>query len=628
MINYSEFKQSWLEDIVSAKNTVEKGRKFAVKLIEQWLDNSNLIDNGIYYCDGSGDGGIDVAILSPSESEDNAGDTWYLIQSKYGNGFLGADTLLLEGNKIIQTLSGKRKKLNTTTEGVIDKLNEFRHNAGEYDKIVLMFATEDSLNEEEKETLENLRTIGQAQLGSVFDIKSISIQMIYENLQRNSRQVLSVLLNGIFDTNNLEGKELLVGTSSLPELYFFLKEYQKKTGNLDLIYDKNVRRFLGSRGKVNKAMRNTLSNTPEKFGLFNNGITIVTSDFQKSETEGLLISTPHIVNGCQTSRTIWEVLDKKFGSGGRNLSEESRIWRSKAEKGVVVVKIAKVSSDDETLLEEITRFTNSQNAVRDKDFLALENRFQVWKKEMAEMYGIYLEIQRGGSESQKAFQRTNLKTRQFTEFCNASDLLKVYGSAYKKRAGLAFGKNAPFLPGGEVFQSIMSEGEQDGGEFNIVDLYACYLLDMERARHNFGRGATKSSRRQSRYLFLMVIGELLREMMNSAGLIVNNREFSKALVTVMQNKLAKDRLVENALSIVDDYFSDDGDDIILKEAAYKEQNDLNAFLKSERFGLDEEFSSHLFHLIKDYKRTMKKHFRGEQSDQDLIEKVIKPNAAN
>ena len=43
----------------------------------------------------------------------------------------------------------------------------------------------------------------------------------------------------------------------------------------------------------------------------------------------------------------------------------------------------------------VTRYTNSQNAVREKDFLALTSDFCSWQTEMASKYDIYLEIQRG-----------------------------------------------------------------------------------------------------------------------------------------------------------------------------------------------------------------------------------------
>jgi hypothetical protein len=58
-----------------------------------------------------------------------------------------------------------------------------------------------------------------------------------------------------------------------------------------------------------------------------------------------------------------------------------------------------VGAGGESLLQQITRYTNSQNAVRDKDFLALTSDFRSWQAALAGKREVYLEIQRGGWDS-------------------------------------------------------------------------------------------------------------------------------------------------------------------------------------------------------------------------------------
>ena len=111
------------------------------------------------------------------------------------------------------------------------------------------------------------------------------------------------------------------------------------------------------------------------------------------------------MNGCQTTRTIWEVLSNKLDAGGTGRNDELDEWKSRAEKGCVVAKIAKVGIDGEALLQDITRYTNSQNAVRERDFIAINQGFKDWHRELANDYALYLEIQRGGWDSQRAFQK-------------------------------------------------------------------------------------------------------------------------------------------------------------------------------------------------------------------------------
>ena len=411
LVSFEDFKASWLESVTADDpTTVQLGQRFAQKVVSQWLDtNDESLE--VTYCDGSGDGGIDIAVLErggpAGADEELEGDTWYLIQSKYGSAFAGTGTLLLEGQKVIETLNGQRNNLSSLASGLLEKLTNFRAKATERDHIRLVYATVDPLTQKQQDTLEYVRVTGRATLGQLFDVDAISIATIHdaqsEEAQLATRRHLTFPLNGHLAQ---AGSDLLVGSVSLPDLYEFLKGYHKRTGTLDQLYEKNVRRFLGGRVKVNKGMQTTLREAPEKFGLFNNGITITVSDFSIAGSGVYNLVEPYVVNGCQTTRSIWEVLSSKLDAGGSGNSKKLDEWRERAEKGCVVAKIAKVGSDGEALLQDITRYTNSQNAVREKDFVAINQEFKTWHKELAsDRYGFFLEIQRGGWDSQRAIQK-------------------------------------------------------------------------------------------------------------------------------------------------------------------------------------------------------------------------------
>jgi hypothetical protein len=190
---------------------------------------------------------------------------------------------------------------------------------------------------------------------------------------------------------------LRVGCAKLVDLYQFLKLFRDTTQDLDQLYEKNVRKFLGARGKINKGIIATLKEAPEKFGLYNNGITIVATNYSGDELNiSVDLADPFIVNGCQTTKSIWEVFHRKLDAGGTGSDPELEDWKKRASEGVVVIKIAKVGSTGEMLLQAITRFTNSQNAVREKDFLALTGDFRTWQAQLAHDHDLYFEIQRGG----------------------------------------------------------------------------------------------------------------------------------------------------------------------------------------------------------------------------------------
>src|SRR5438034_10308296 len=99
-IPFEAYREAWLEDVRAGEPpTLELGRRFARKLLTQWRDIGDSGDD-LVYCDGSGDGGIDIAYLDRGEEGEEGdetsaeGHTWYLVQSKYGSAFRGSNTLL------------------------------------------------------------------------------------------------------------------------------------------------------------------------------------------------------------------------------------------------------------------------------------------------------------------------------------------------------------------------------------------------------------------------------------------------------------------------------------------------------------------------------------------------------
>src|SRR6266446_5199475 len=165
-VTFNQFRQEWLEDIQKGDpSTVVLGNRFAHKILNQWLDIGDDVDEPVY-CDGAGDGGIDIAHLHRKEAADGGdgdtqamGDTWYLVQSKYGSAFRGVKTLLEESQKVLDTLDGKRSKLSCLTTGLLERLTTFRNQASERDKIVLVFGTEDPLDEAQKRVLEDIKAM-------------------------------------------------------------------------------------------------------------------------------------------------------------------------------------------------------------------------------------------------------------------------------------------------------------------------------------------------------------------------------------------------------------------------------------------------------------------------------------
>jgi hypothetical protein len=613
-------------------STTTLGNRFSHKLLTQWLDVDDQTEDPVY-CDGAGDGGIDIAYLHRKDAADGGsgdgdtqamGDTWYVVQSKYGTAFKGVTTLLEESQKVIDTLDCKRPKLSSLAGALLERLTTFRQQASERDKIVLVFATEEPLSEEQKRVLEDVKAMGRARLGPLFDVEAVSLDVIFKRTldEATGSEVGKVRVNLAADLV-ASGPSLLVGSTSLIDLYEFLKRYKKVTLDLDQLYEKNVRRFLGGRGKVNKAMQATLREQPEQFGLFNNGITLTVANFSKGG-QGYELVEPYVVNGCQTTRTIWEVCQQKLEAGGTGKNETLEEWKGRLKQGVVVTKVVKVGSQGEALLQDITRYTNSQNAVKEKDFLTLTSDFRTWAKEMETKHDVFLEVQRGGWESRRALQKQRPDVKQFKYAANAFDLLKVYGAGWLGEAGTAYGRNAAFLPNGSIFKRIMNG---DGDHlFGVEDLYAAYRVQQATDAFKFGRTAEKPSRRQTKFLFAMVLTELLKDVISRLQQPLTPGSTTKALGKLFSpgNEAALDSLLSFAIQALDDYMDPGEDDSIYNEPAFKNDftNDLNAMLKWEALGKTEADTPRFRALIARFRSVMGMATAG-QKPRDLIAAAIK-----
>jgi hypothetical protein len=300
---------------------------------------------------------------------------------------------------------------------------------------------------------------------------------------------------------------------------------------------------------------------------------------------------------------------------------EIEAWKLRVAHGVVVTKIVKVGNAGEALLQAITRYTNSQNAVREKDFLALTGDFRTWQAELGDRYNIYLEIQRGGWDSQKALQNQNIHVKNFSNNANAADLIKVYGAGWLGEAGLAFSKNPPFLPDGSVFKRIMNGDANLARPFGAADLYAAYLLQQATNAYGFGRGAgNKSTRRQTRFLFYFVVIDLLKDALFRGKLDTNLRSVSDALIAVLETEGARDALLESAIEVIDSYFTQGTENNVFDEPVFVDSfpNDLSGFLKWEKLGRPETDTPMLRSLLAITKQVMGKAFGGGPSQRSIL----------
>jgi len=608
MENIKSFKQIWLSDIDSNASPTEKGKSFLEKFIADWLDPTEAMLADSVYCDGPGDGGIDFAILINGEDREDVsdideplGNTWYLIQSKYGAAFNGVNTLWEEAQKIFKTLRGDGNNLSTKTKELVNRLHTFIKSADpERDRLVLVFALIDDLDELTSREIEKIRNYGRDLFGKTFNINGsifessiISLDTIYNRNIEEAAFKIKVKMRGNL---TMVDDSLLIGSTSIVDFYDFLNSYRSRTNDLDHIFEKNVRKSLGGNVKVNKGIRSTLQAEPEKFGLFNNGITIAVNDFKVDG--GLFeLANPYIVNGCQTTSSIWSVCDCILSSGASIKSKEVSNWEARAKSSHVIIKIVKIGEGENDLLQSITRFTNSQNAVRDRDFIALSNSFQSWRGKFKSKWKIFLEIQKGGWDAEKSKNFGIKGAAKYKDHANAVELMKVYGAGWLQIPGIAYGKNAPFVPGGHIYKDVTN----NESEFDETDLYAAYLLLKSSENQRFGRQSEKESRRQTKYLYCFLSLYLLRSALENKARKSDNRSISKLIVNYHG---IHEHLIDGACEIIDIYMRPNDRYSIDSEKNWKRS--INYYLKSESFGKNLIETENLSDLLNDKIRSFKK----------------------
>jgi hypothetical protein len=470
----------------------------------------------------------------------------------------------------------------------VEGLKTFLSNMGDKDKLEYVVATSRKLADQEREYLDNVRVLGRDKFGDCFDTDSVSVETIYNKVCEEQEIVGPLLSIKLITSVTASTKELHIGATKLTDMFAFMQEYKSKSGDLDMLYEKNVRKFLGNKRKVNKGIEKTIEINPERFGLYNNGITIVAEQLSRSGVDELSLVNPFIVNGCQTTRSIWSVLQRKLNAGGSAPTEKQTEWEARLRQGVVVTKIVLVGAGGEELLTETTRYTNMQNAVSEKDFIALEEDFRTWAPAFNNRFGVFLEIQRGAWEARRAYQKQNpTATPQYSESANAFDLLKAYAAGWLVEPGIAFGKNPPFAPGGSLFNKIVNESS-----FGTDSLFAAYQLQRLAGTYGFGRGAQRQSRGQTRYLFMMVVIDLVKDCLIYLSKNRTNFDLVRAVQSLADVDLLQ-RVGDAAVQVIDDYMTNGAEDSIYLEPEFQKTNDLNAFLKSEKLGKSDEFSPNL-----------------------------------
>ncbi|MBM0788551.1 AIPR protein [Staphylococcus epidermidis] len=140
---------------------------------------------------------------------------------------------------------------------------------------------------------------------------------------------------------------------------------QNQELELSLLFD-NVRGYLGNT-KYNSNIIKTIEQCPNRFFMYNNGLTITAKNIKADYINGKKkfeceINGFQIVNGGQTLRSIYEFCNKEF--------DEEKLATAE-----ILIKIFQTEKNKE-LTNDIAEYTNSQNSISPMDLKSVNN-FQI-----------------------------------------------------------------------------------------------------------------------------------------------------------------------------------------------------------------------------------------------------------
>ena len=141
-----------------------------------------------------------------------------------------------------------------------------------------------------------------------------------------------------------------IGCISSAQLYELFKTHRYK------LFSMNIRNYVGDT-VTNKGIIHTVVNDPDDFFFFNNGISAIATNISVDrDGDSLQCTNFSIINGGQTVRSV---------AKGFKKSDD-------AKRATVLIRISEVSYKpaDRPFLEKITRFNNTQNAIKISDFIS------------------------------------------------------------------------------------------------------------------------------------------------------------------------------------------------------------------------------------------------------------------
>jgi len=455
-------RQSIREEVFKAKGPTQKGHRFLIWAITKLFDASpDEIENQI--TDGPNDEGIDAWIKPDIETEN--GGIIQLFQFKFNESHDDSDIL----------------KFRQDVDDFLDKkIGDIRR-----DELKLLYKT---IKDEKLEPELFYITDQKIQLKKIPPkMKVFGIDQIIEHLWAE----IVGLPEGVEETIPLKKlmqyDNTIIGVMGLSELRKFIERTQS------YIFESNIRKYL-QRTKINKNLKKTLAEMPTNVFFYNNGITIVGKKVEAKDSH-VKVLEPQIVNGAQTSTTIFQsvgLLDPIPGD----------------------IQVTIIQSDSNAMKQDITKFRNSQNAVKGKDLISLDI-FYTGVRAQLKNFGYYFEQQSGAWDFMKPDKKATYKGHEIYKnylsdvhpnYIQAPLAIQAMVAGIMQNPTKPYSSMASCMPNGKLYpKTFDSKIAEDYRLFFYPYLIKCYSEKLD-----FGNPEVKPvQKRYARLLFVTAYFKIL-----------------------------------------------------------------------------------------------------------------------
>jgi hypothetical protein len=275
------------------------------------------------------------------------------------------------------------------------------------------------------------------------------------------------------------------------------------------LFTLNIRNYIGDTA-TNKAIRKTAVEMPEDFFFFNNGISALAEKVEPHNTDRRILTCKNlsIVNGAQTVRSLHkaQILNKE---AARDVQVLIRLTETESKKTIA----------EQEFLDNLTKYNNTQNAIRISDFRSNDKIQHDIKARFSALPSL------GGKKFSYKNKRSGPGEREAKRGCDISIGMEEFtktlfvfrfgpddvygGTGYVFDSTTDGGYAKLFGSGGEVLPSLGNETFEYYAGIWFVCSYAKDLWREESRK-------TKHSALERRWMFYYGLGEVLRKAYEGA----------------------------------------------------------------------------------------------------------------